>query len=59
MQYLISAKQFIFFRVLAQVLFHTSKERYLPFHGIVKQLQLVLFGQFSELLKIDYKNNFF
>ena len=25
MQYLINAKQFIFFRVLAQVLFHTSK----------------------------------
>ena len=59
MQYLINAKQFIFFRVLAQVLFHTSKEGYLPFHSIAKQLQLVLFGQFSELLKIDYKKQFF
>ena len=55
MQYLISAKQFIFFQVLAQVLFHTSKEGYLPFHSTAKQLQLVLSEQFSELLKIDYK----
>ena len=32
---------------------------YLPFHSTVKQLQLVLSEQFSELLKIDYKKQFF